>query len=181
MRALLVLAALATAAPAAARDFAVYPIGKPRIVSGLEIAPIYFQPIELEGALMHPAADCDIHLEADISATKDDPDGYAEGEWRPYLTVTFRLTKADGSTKPGGGQVLSGTLMPLVAYGGSTGPSVGKAHYGDNLKLMGPGRYRLELTVAPPASGQTGVQASFQPFTVDYDFVYAGIGKKGGY
>lgn len=175
LRAAAILLLLAAAHPAVAREFATYPIGMPRIVHGLKVAPLYFQPIDLEGAMMHPSADCDIHLEADISATANDPDGYADGEWRPYLTVTYRLTKVAN------GQTLAGSLMPLVAYGGSTGASVGKAHYGDNLKLFGAGRYRLQLSVAPPDSGPTGAQASFAPFTVDYDFVYAGVGKKGAY
>ncbi len=172
MRAIPILLAISIASPAAARDFAVYPIGQSQIVNGLEVTPVYFQPIDLDGAMMHPAADSDIHLEADILATKGDADGYAEGDWRPYLTVTYRLIKTAT------GQRLAGTLMPLVSYGGGR---IGKPHYGDNLKLMGPGRYRFELSVAPPAAGQTAVAASFKPFTVDYDFVYAGVGKKGAY
>lgn len=161
--------------PAAARGFAIYPIGEPRIVNGLDVAAVYFQPIELDGALMRAAAGADIHLEADIRATRDDPDGYAEGDWRPFLTVTYRLTKSDT------GQVLSGTLMPLVSYGGPAGAQAGKPHYGDNLKLLGPGRYHLDLSVAPPGGGQTGIGTGFAPFTLGYDFVFAGVGKRGAY
>ncbi|MDA8232114.1 MAG: iron transporter [Magnetospirillum sp.] len=166
----LLIPALVGGRSAAARDFAVYPVGAPQVAQGLNVAVEYFQPIELDGALMHPAAGADIHLEADISAAEDDPDGYAKGDWRPYLTVTYRLTRNDT------GQALAGTLMPLVSYGGSGGG--GKPHYGDNLKLMGPGRYRLLLSVAPPAGGVGG---GFAPFTLAYDFVYAGVGKKGAY
>jgi len=154
------------------RDFALYPVGKPEIVHGLEVGAVYFQPIDLQGAMMHASAGTDIHLEADVHAAGDDADGYAEGEWRPYLTVTYRLTRTDT------GQTLAGALMPLVAYGGSGGGN-GKPHYGDNLKLMGMGRYRLELTVAPPP-GQSDI-GGFQPFTVERSFVFAGIGKKGAY
>lgn len=175
LAAALPLLLLAAASSAAARDFAVYPIGEPRIVNGLEVAAVYFQPIELDGALMHEAAGADIHLEADIRATKGDPDGYAEGDWRPFLTVTYRLTKT------GTGQSLAGTLMPLVSYGGPAGAGIGKPHYGDNLKLLGPGRYHLDLSIAPPGGGQTGVSAGFAPFTLAYDFVFAGVGKRGAY
>lgn len=163
---------LAASRPGEAREFAVYPIARPQVVQGLRVAAVYFQPIDLEGGLMRPAAGTDIHLEADISATRDDPDGYAEGDWRPFLTVTYRLTKRDT------GEVLSGGLMPLVAYGSA---SIGKPHYGDNLKMMGAGRYRLELSVAPPDGGQAGVGVGLEPFTVDYDFIFAGVGKKGAY
>ena len=166
----LMLISAVTAGVAAARDFAAYPIGAPQVVGGLEVGCVYFQPIDLEGGLMRPAAQSDLHLEVDIHATKDDPDGYAEGDWRPYLAVGYRLTRIAT------GQMAAGTLAPLVAYGSA---SIGKPHYGDNLKMMGPGRYHLEVTVAPPG-GQAGI-GGFAPFTVSSDFVYAGVGKKGAY
>ena len=178
MRRLLPLALLlAGTAPAAAGAFAVYPVGEPRDIfwpgmQGVGVAVEYFQPIDLDGAMMHPSDNADIHLEADITALKDDPDGYAEGDWRPYLIVTYRLAK-QGST-----WTSAGTLMPLVSYGGGGG---GKPHYGDNLALAGPGRYRLELNVAPPAGGTTGLGAGLQPFTFAADFIYAGTGKRGAY
>lgn len=166
----LALTLIMAAAPAAARDFAAYPIVTPRIVSGLEVGSIFFQPIDLEGGLMRAAAQSDIHLEVDIHATAADPDGYAEGDWRPFLTVNYRLTKlADGQSQ-------GGILAPLVAYGSA---SIGKPHYGDNLKMMGPGRYHLDVTVAPPG-GQSGL-GGFAPFSFGADFIYAGVGKKGAY
>ncbi len=128
----------------------IYPVGPPRIVQNLEIAPVYFQPIDLEGALMQSADGADIHLEVDIHAAQDNPGGYAQGDWRPYLNVTYRLTKIAT------GQTLSGTLMPLVSYGGKAGAAAGKPHYGDNLKLLGPGKYHLDLSIAPPDQAQAG-------------------------
>jgi len=65
-------------------------------------------------------------------------------------------------------------------------------HYGDNLKLLGPGKYTLKLHIAPPG-GQHGTQFGrhtdketavgpwFKPFDLEYTFAYAGVGKKGGY
>ena len=87
-------------------------------------------------------------------------------------------------TKLDGNETRKGEFMPMVA---NDGP-----HYGDNVKMMGPGKYRLSLTIAPPdenkhahfgrhADKETGVAPWFKTFTVEYEFVYAGIGKKGAY
>ena len=74
--------------------------------------------------------------------------------------------------------------MPMVA---NDGP-----HYGDNVKLQGPGKYKMTLVIAPPTANkhnmfgrhvdkETGVGPWFQPVTLTYDFVFAGTGKKGAY
>ncbi len=156
-----------------------YPIGEPQFHAGMEIAAVYLQPIEMEPAgMMRAAADSDIHLEADIKATADNKNGFADGDWIPYLVVAFELTKID--TK----ETVKGEFMPMVA---NDGP-----HYGDNVKLFGPGKYRLSYTVSPPTANknahfhrhtdkETGVAPWFEPFTVTYEFTYAGTGKKGGY
>jgi uncharacterized protein involved in high-affinity Fe2+ transport len=156
-----------------------YPIGKPKIVEGLEVAAVYLQPIEMDPPdLMRPAAESDIHLEADIKATKNNRNGFPDGEWVPALSVKYELVKvADGQT-------IGGELMPMVA---NDGP-----HYGDNVKLAGPGKYKLKLTVAPPRANphmhfgrhvdkETGVAPWFKPFEASYEFTFAGTGKKGGY
>lgn len=152
-----------------------YPIGKPKNVGGLEVAAVYLQPVEMEPAgMMRDAKESDVHLEADIKAAKGNPNGYAEGDWVGYLGVAYELSK-DGDS-----QVLKGDLMPMVA---NDGP-----HYGDNVKLMGAGKYKLKLTVSPPGhhfgrhvDKETGVGPWFKTFTVEYDFTFAGIGKKGTY
>lgn len=170
------LAAIALAGVAQGKE---YPIGKPQTGGGMEVAAVYLQPIEMEPAgMMRPAAQSDIHLEADIHATKDNPNGFADGEWMPYLVVRYELSKSDG------GQVIKGDLMPMVA---NDGP-----HYGDNVRLMGPGKYKLSLTIAPPSANphvpfgrhvdkETGVGPWFKPFTANFEFVFAGTGKKGAY
>ena len=154
-----------------------YPAGNPVITNGMEIAAVYLQPIEMEPAgMMKPAAETDIHLEADIHATQDNAHGFAEGDWIPDLAITYDLVSADGSFKA------SGSFMPMVA---SDGP-----HYGDNVKLGGEGKYKLTFHIAPPGTGthfgrhvdkETGVAAWFAPFDASYEFVYAGTGKKGAY
>ena len=176
MRGALAAAALTAAMSATAAE---YPIGKQHIEGGMETGAVYLQPITMapEG-MMRKASDSDIHLEADIHAVKDNPTGFAEGDWMPYLQVTYELTKV-GTT-----QTIKGDLMAMVA---SDGP-----HYGDNVKLFGPGKYHLKLHIAPPAQTghmafgrhidkETGVGPWFKPFTIEYDFQFAGIGKKGGY
>jgi len=65
-----------------------YPAGEPQIVAGMEIAAVYLQPIEMEPpAMMRPAGEADIYLEADIRATADNENGFSEGDWVPYLEI----------------------------------------------------------------------------------------------
>lgn len=152
-----------------------YPIGEPKLEGGMEVAAVYLQPIEMEPpGMMRAAADSDIHLEADIRATSGNPNGFAEGDWMPYLVIRYELTRLDG------GEVLKGEMMPMVA---GDGP-----HYGDNVKLPGMGKYKLVLDVAPPGAmfgrhvdKETGVGPWFRPFKAEYEFTFAGTGKKGTY
>ncbi len=156
-----------------------YPIGKPQVKNGMEIAAVYLQPVVMEPVgMMRDAKASDVHMEADIKATHDNANGFADGSWIPYLGVRYEITKQ------GSADVISGSFMPMVA---NDGP-----HYGDNVKLAGPGKYRLKLTIDPPGSEphshfgrhvdkETGVGPWFKPFTVEYEFAFAGVGKKGGY
>ena len=155
-----------------------YPIGKPHLKNGMEIAAVYLQPITMEPAgMMREAKDSDIHLEADIHATADNKNGFEEGAWMPYLSIKYKLEKE-------GGKVQEGEFMPMVA---NDGP-----HYGDNIKMQGPGKYKLTYLIDSPEANkmnhfghhtdkETGVEAFWQPFEVEYEFTYAGTGKKGGY
>lgn len=176
----LAVAGLLGGAAVFAAQAAEVPIGEPKEVAGLEIAAVYLQPIEMEPAgMMRLAKDSDIHLEADIRALKDNLNGFGEGDWVPHLGVRYKLVKSGQS------EVLEGELMPMVA---NDGP-----HYGDNVKLMGAGKYSLTITVVPPSmvSGgehfgrhvdkETGVAPWFEPVEAQYEFTFAGTGKKGGY
>ncbi|RCL01455.1 MAG: hypothetical protein JSC085_000338 [Candidatus Tokpelaia sp. JSC085] len=157
-----------------------YPIGSPQSCGGMEIAAVYLQPIEMEpSGMMRPASESDIHLEADIHATENNINGFQEGSWMPYLQVFYELTKEDGTTVPSS---LKGRLHPMVA---NDGP-----HYGDNIKIFGFGKYHLKFTVYPPSKEsmfgrhvdkETGVAVWFKSCISEYDFIYAGTGKKGGY
>ena len=154
------------------------PIGKPQTEAGMTIAAVYLQPIEMEPeGMMRAARESDVHMEADIKAAKANPNGFAEGDWIPYLVVNYELTREGGPTQ-------KGAFMPMVA---NDGP-----HYGDNVKLSGPGKYKLKLVIAPPSANthahfgrhmdkETGVGEWFKPITVEFEFPYAGTGKKGAY
>lgn len=105
----------------------------------------------------------------------------AEGGWVPFLQIRYEITK-----EPSGANI-TGELMPMVA---SDGP-----HCGDNVTLAGRGKYHVRYTVLPPnargnAAGQhfgrhidraTGVGPWFEPFGMEWEFAYAGVGKTGGY
>lgn len=165
-----------TAMPAAALEF---PIGTPYQRNGMEVAAVYLQAIDMEPeGHMRKAAESDIHLEADIHALAGNVNGYPEGAWMPFLHIAYELVKV------GGGEPIRGHMMPMVA---SDGP-----HYGDNVKLLGAGKYTLTISVQPPAGGahaafgrhvdkETGVAPWFKPFEARYEFSFAGTGKKGGY
>lgn len=159
-----------------------YPIGVPEQRFGMEIVAVYLQPVRMEPeGMMRPAEESDVHLEADIRALDINANGFAEGEWIPYLRVTYEVTKEGASDS------ISGDFMAMVA---NDGP-----HYGDNVKLQGPGKYHVKYTIYPPnapenpggmhfgrhTDRQTGVRPWFETFSVEFDFIYAGIGKRGGY
>ena len=173
------LVALAGVGLATSALAAEYPSGQPQDLNGLEVAAVYLQPVEMEpGGMMRAAKDSDIHLEADIHATADNTNGLPEGAWAPYLNIQYALQKKGSDT------VIKGELMPMVA---NDGP-----HYGDNVKLEGPGKYQLTFVIGSPESAagnhfgrhvdkETGVAPWFKTFELKYEFVYAGTGKKGGY
>ncbi|MBL8438135.1 MAG: iron transporter [Zoogloeaceae bacterium] len=172
----LLVALAATSLGAAGAE---YPIGKAQQLNGMEIAAVYLQPVEMEPAgMMKKPSETDIHIEADIRALANNPNGFEEGSWIPYLTVKFEIAKVGADFR------VSGEFMPMVA---NDGP-----HYGDNVKLAGPGKYKVKYTILPPEANPhnhfgrhvdrlTGVRPWFKPFEVEIEFTYVGIGKKGGY
>ncbi|HET7588487.1 MAG TPA: iron transporter [Gammaproteobacteria bacterium] len=150
--------------------------GEPILKNGLIVSAVYLQPVHM--APMLPGMDAgatDVHLEADIHADRDNPQGLSPGAWVPYLTITYHITK-EGSDW--------GTFGRFMAMVANDGP-----HYGANVKLDGPGKYHLTYRILPPpyagffrhTDPETGVAEWWQPFSVSWDFVYVGVGKKGGY
>lgn len=162
------LAGILTAPSALA--FKEYPIGEAVTMNGMEIAAVYLQPIDMEPRGMGLSAkDSDIHLEADIHATKGNDNGFGEGEWMPYLTIAYTLVNTDTGEKQ------EGTFMPMVA---GDGP-----HYGANVKMMGVGNYKVTYHIDPPSKAgmhrhtdsETGVGRWWKPFDVSYEFKFTGL------
>lgn len=143
-------------------------IGRTPIVkNGLILTAAYLGPEHLAMAPMLPGMtdkDADIHLETDIHTDKNNPQGLDPGLWMPYLTITYQITKkgSDWST--------FGPSMPMIASDGF--------HYGNNVKLDGPGSYRLAIHVEPPpyngfyrhTDKEIGVAQWWTPFDVAWDF-----------
>ncbi|MDY4594649.1 MAG: iron transporter [[Pasteurella] aerogenes] len=162
------LATIFASSPALA--FKEYPIGEAVTMNEMEIAAVFLQPIDMEPRGMGLSAkDSDIHLEADIHATKGNKNGFGEGEWMPFLTINYVLVNTDT------GEQQEGSFMPMVA---SDGP-----HYGANVKMMGVGNYKLTYKIEPPSKAgmhrhtdpETGVGRWWKPFDVSYEFKYTGL------
>lgn len=157
------------AAPSALA-FKEYPIGEAQTMNEMEIAAVYLQPVDMEPRGMGLSAkDADIHLEADILATKGNKNGFGEGEWIPYLTIHYTLVNTDT------GETQKGAFMPMVA---GDGP-----HYGANIKMMGVGNYKVTYHIEPPPKAgmhrhtdeETGVGRWWKPFDVSYEFKFTGL------
>ncbi len=154
------------AAPGQTAGFEEFPIGDDKEVGPLNVAGVYFQPVDMVPAGMGlKAADSDMHMEADISALANNNLGYGAGDFVPYLTVRYEITKE-------GGKKIEGTFMPMSA---SDGP-----HYGANIKLDGAGKYKVKFIIENPekqgyllhTDKVTGVTGKFwkEPLTVEWDF-----------
>ena len=100
-----------------------------------------------------------IHLEADVKATQDNPNGFAKDEFVPYLKIAYSVVPAKG-----GSAIEKGELSPMVAWDG--------LHYGANILMPKPGDYRLIYEIEPPSAGglgrhsdpATGVDPWWKPF-----------------
>lgn len=157
-------------APAAGpvAGFREYPIGDPQGVekNHIRVAAVWLPSVTMEGDKAPGGA---IHVEADITATENNPNGFASGEFVPYLTITYKLTTPDGKT------VLDqGKLLPMVARDG--------LHYGTSMVPPKPGTYKLTYEIQPPSTGglgrhhdpATGVGPWWEPFKVDFEWEYEG-------
>ncbi len=163
-----VLAAVLSVASAAE-----VPIGEPIEQNGMEIAAVYLQAVDMEpkGIDLAPSL-ADIHLEADIHAIKGNANGFGEGEWIPFLKITYELKNLDN------GKTKTGSFMPMVA---ADGP-----HYGANVKMdAGVGNYELTYKIENPstqgfgrhADKATGVAKWWAPFETKWQFKYTGAPK----
>jgi uncharacterized protein involved in high-affinity Fe2+ transport len=152
-------------APAA--DAREYFVGGPVHQHDMEIVANYLVGIEMAPAMAHMPTGADvIHLEADVHATADNVYGYPDGAWVPYLTIDYTVQKVGTNWKA------EGVLHPMEAKDGP--------HYADNIKMDGPGKYKVTYKFSPPeANGfyrhidkETGVPAWWAPFSQDFTFTY---------
>ena len=126
----------------------------------LSMNGVYFQPVDMTGG--YKAEDYDCHLELDVSALQNDL-GYGTGDWVPYLTVEYEVSKNDGD------YTTEGTFMPMAA---SDGP-----HYGANIKMDGDGLYTVKFTIKFPDSStylihtdETGPDDHEFPDAIEYTY-----------
>ncbi len=171
MRATRLLAAAALAAAALLQPSLAnakeYFVGGPVRFDDMEIVANYLVGVQMAPMTMPmPAGPDVIHLEADIHATADNPYGFGDGEWVPYLTVRYLVQKI------GTGWSATGVLKPMTAKDGP--------HYADNVKMAGPGAYRVLYQVYSPETNgflhhidpETGVPGWWKPFVVTFTFNY---------
>jgi len=158
-------------APTEAGGFEEYPLGDDILLPAdkpeLNVAGVYFQPVDMEPAGDSlSAAEAECHIEADISAAEGNDLGYGVGDFVPNLTVDYEIADSTGKV------VSEGTFMPMNA---SDGP-----HYGANVKLDGPGKYKITFIIESPekqgyllhVDKETGVPGKFwkEPIVVSWDF-----------
>jgi uncharacterized protein involved in high-affinity Fe2+ transport len=154
------------AAPGDVAGFEEFPIGDDIELGPLNVAGVYFQPVDMEPAGNSlPAAESDMHMEADISALENDL-GYGVGNFVPNLPVRYEVLKEDGS------MAAEGAFMPMSA---SDGP-----HYGANVKIGDAGTYKVRFIIDSPeeqgyllhTDATTGVTGKFwtEPLVAEWDF-----------
>ncbi|MDI3470343.1 MAG: Periplasmic protein p19 involved in high-affinity Fe2+ transport [Pseudolabrys sp.] len=155
---------LSFAFAASAREFYV---GGPVHKNDMEIVANYLVGVEMAPMPPNMVHGPDvIHLEADVHATADNIYGYPDGAWVGYLTIAYILEKQGSDWKA------SGVLKAMTAKDGP--------HYADNVKMDGPGAYKLSYRFTPPdANGfyrhtdrETGVPPWWQPFIETFTFTY---------
>lgn len=156
------------------------PIGEPQVKEGLRVAAVYLQPVEIDQpSLMRDPKDSDLHFEADVTTAKGNPWGLEEGTWFPGLAIHYKISRVDD------GKSVEGNLTPDIASDGFA--------YCNNIKLpgSGAGKYKVVLTLYPPSAKSWNIARHvdkenaaaewFKPFSTEYEFVFAGTGKKGAY
>ncbi len=144
-----------------------YFVGGPLHVQDMEIVANYLVGVQMAPmtAGMPQGADV-IHLEADVHATADNKYGYPDGAWIAYLPIHYGLEKVGTPWRT------KGLLKPMTAKDGP--------HYADNVKMAGPGKYKLTYDFSPPevngfyrhVDKETGVPGWWKPFTATFVFSY---------
>jgi len=115
----------------------------------------------------------EIHLSTFVTAVEGNLYAFTAEAWVPYLKVCYRLDQV------GGDWSTQGYLMPMMSAAGG--------HYGGNAPINGPGTYKATFIVSQPVGvhrhldRETRIPDWWAPFVVEWEFVFLGTGKKGGY
>ncbi len=153
-------------------DFREYPIGEEVKKNAIRVAAVWLPPIAMDGTTM--AGSDIIHLEADVKSTEGNPQGFALGEFIPYLKIAYEIKPAKG-----GDAIQKGELLPMIASDG--------LHYGASVAMPKAGDFTLSYVIQPPSAGGlgrhsdpiTGVASWWEPFTATFDWEYEGPVKAG--
>lgn len=166
---LLLAAATATALVLAnAAHAKEYYIGGPDYQDSMEIVSSYLLSVQMDPMPPDmPMSGSDvIHLEVDLHATANNPWGYDDQSWIPYVTIDYVLTKEGTPWQH------AAKLLPMSA---NDGP-----HYADSVEMDGPGKYKVVYTFEPPSVNgyfrhtdkETGIPAWWKPFSETFTFTY---------
>ncbi len=158
---------VATIRPHPKGDFREYPIGEEVKKNAIRVAAVWLPPIAMDGMTM-VGSDI-IHLEADVKATEGNPQGFALGEFVPYLKIAYEIKPVKG-----GNAIQKGELLPMIASDG--------LHYGASVAMHKAGDFTLSYVIQPPSAGglgrhsdpMTGVASWWEPFTATFDWEYEG-------
>jgi uncharacterized protein involved in high-affinity Fe2+ transport len=152
--------------------FREYPIGDEveREKEHMKVAAVWLPPVTMDHECGAGPGPNTIHLECDVHATRGNENGFAIGDWIPYMTIEYAITK-EGEEKPS----LTGELMPMIAKDGP--------HYGATIAMPGVGRYRLRYKLHPPSKNGfgrhtdpvTGVADWWAPFETSYSWDFKGL------
>jgi uncharacterized protein involved in high-affinity Fe2+ transport len=149
--------------------FREYPIGDDIEKNEMLIKAVWLPPVQMEG-MEFPASSGQIHLEADIHATEANRNGFALGEFIPYLVIDYTIVPVGTNGAGKKTDTIRGELRPMVARDGM--------HYGATIEMPGDGHYQLIYAIKPPSAGglgrhvdaATGVQAWWKAFEVSFDW-----------
>ena len=155
-----------TGADAPPRPAIEHPIGDTVVKNQIKVDAVWLPAVAMDDSA---AGGSDlIHIEADVKATEGNPNGFAFGEFVPYLKITYSIVT------DGGAKVDQGELRPMVASDG--------LHYGANVAMPKAGKFRLTYAIEPPSVGglgrhsdrATGVAPWWPPFEAAFDWDYPG-------
>ncbi len=151
--------------------FREYPIGDETEKNQMRIAAVWLPMVQMDGMPALSSSSM-IHIEADITATGGNRNGFPKDAFIFGLVVVYTIVPADAGAKSA--LPMSGELRPMLARDG--------AHYGATIEMPRAGHYKLTYAIKPPSEtgvglhrdAATGVDPWWEPFEVSFDWDYPG-------